>query len=352
VKSVIFLGPDALQPTGEIAPNVASGLGDRGSSGTNPPYAVSFMKGLTDKLQPLGITVTASASVADANKADIVIIPVTMAHEDEGEAFDNGHDRIDLGLNANHPIHWGSFKPSAFIKQAAAINPRVIVLLAVGSAIVMEDWIDSAQGIVQTFYPGQEGGNAVAKLLTGEINFSGKLPFTVATDAGDYPIFDNKSSTTIVEYLHGYRRIEDAHKTPRFWFGFGKSYTTYEYSNLVIPCSNGITDQGQLTVQVTVTNTGAMAGTEIVQAYIGGFPAGPRRPPKELKAFTRVDVAAGQSQVVQLSVAAKDMAYWDQTAHQWVVQSGQHTVFVGPSADPAALKSATFTITPATSGAP
>jgi beta-glucosidase len=342
VKSIIFLGPDAAIPTTNVkTANVASGLGDRGSSNTNPPYAVSFMDGLK-KRAGAGVTITSSANAADASKADVVIIPVAMAHEDEGEAFDGGADRVDLTLSGAHPKHWGATKPAAFIKAAAAANPNVIVLLAVGSAIVMEDWMMSAKAIVQTFYPGQEGGNAVAKLLFGDINFSGKLPFTVAQNPTDYPAFQNNIDATTVEYLHGYRKFEKEARPVRFWFGYGMSYTTYEYSDLEVLCTDGITDTGRLNVQVTVKNTGMMAGDEIVQLYIGYPKTGARRPVKELKTFTRVTLMPGQSQNVQMSVPAKDMAYWGDNG--WTVEKVEHTVLVGPSSDPMKLLSAPFTI--------
>jgi beta-glucosidase len=342
VKSIIFLGPDAAIPTTNVkTANVASGLGDRGSSNTNPPYAVSFLDGLK-KRAGAGVTITSSANAADASKAEVVIIPVAMAHEDEGEAFDGGADRVDLTLSGAHPRHWGATKPAAFIKAAAAANPNVIVLLAVGSAIVMEDWMMNAKAIVQTFYPGQEGGNAVAKLLFGDINFSGKLPFTVAQNPTDYPAFQNNIDATTVDYLHGYRKFEKEAKPVRFWFGYGMSYTTYDYSNLKVLCTDGITETGRLNVQVTVKNSGMMAGDEIVQLYIGYPKTAARRPVKELKTFTRVTLMPGESKDVQLSVPAKDMAYWG--ANGWTVEKVEHAVLVGPSSDPMKLLSAPFTI--------
>jgi len=342
VKSIIFLGPDAAIPTTMVkTANVASGLGDRGSSNTNPPYAVSFIDGLKARAGA-GVTITSSANAADASKAEVVIIPVAMAHEDEGEAFDGGSDRVDLTLSGAHPRHWGATKPAAFIKAAAAANPNVIVLLAVGSAIVMEDWMTSAKAIVQTFYPGQEGGNAAAKLLFGDINFSGKLPFTVAQNPADYPAFQNNIDATSVEYLHGYRKFEKEAKPVRFWFGYGMSYTTYEYSNLKVLCTDGVAETGRLNIQVTVKNTGMMAGDEVVQLYIGYPKTAARRPAKELKAFTRVTLMPGESKDVQMSVAAKDMAYWG--TNGWTVEKVEHAVLVGPSADPMKLMSAPFTI--------
>jgi beta-glucosidase len=207
----------------------------------------------------------------------------------------------------------------------------------------MEDWMGSARGIVQSFYPGQEGGAALASLLFGDINFSGKLPFTVATDAAHYPEFHNNTGgDAMVEYLHGYRRLEANGNMPRFWFGHGLSYASFEYSDVRVLCSGGIAKEGRLNVEIDVSNTGKVEGTEIVQLYIGYPTTAQRRPAKELKSFTRVTIAAGESQTVQLSVPARDMAYWG--ADGWVVEGGEHSVLVGPSADPSVLKSASFTI--------
>jgi beta-glucosidase len=271
-----------------------------------------------------------------------VIIPVTMGHEDEGEAFGGGGDRATLSLSGVHPTHWAK-KPSAFIKEVAAVNPNVIVVLAVGSAIIVEDWIDNVKGIVQTFYPGQEGGTALARLLYGDVNFSGKLPFTVAKDEAHYPAFQNTGGSATFEYLHGYRRIEAAGQMPRFWFGHGLSYTKYEYSDVKVLCSQGISTTGRLNVEVTVKNAGTVAGEEVVMLFIKPpADAALKRPPKELKAFTRVKLMPGESKAVQLSVAAKDMNYWADTG--WVVQKGEHTVLIGPSADNAVLLPAKFTI--------
>jgi beta-glucosidase len=347
VKSIIVIGPDALLPVSDVTTkNAASGLGDRGSSATNPPYAVSILQGLKERAGA-GITASTGASPADAAKADVAIIPVAMAHEDEGEHFDGGQDRQNMHLRGPHPYHWpDSMKPESFITQAAAANPNVIVLLMVGSAILPADsadvWMSKAKGIVQTFYPGQEGGHAVAELLFGDINFSAKLPFTVAAKPSDYPPFQNGTGTSNVEYLHGYRRIEKNGATPIYWFGYGQSYTQYAYSDPKILCSSGVSTTGRLTVEVAVANTGKMAGDEIVQLYVG-YPksAIARRPPKELKAFARVNLQPGESKKVQLSVAAKDLAYSD---NGWVVEKTDYTALVGPSADPKSLLSVPFSI--------
>jgi beta-glucosidase len=343
-KSIVVLGPDAEMPKADTKMGV-HGHGDRGSSNVSPPYAVSFAAGIKARGMTAGATVTVDTAMNAAAAAgkDVVIIPVTMAHEDEGEAFGGGGDRATLTLDGVHPVHWMNKKPSAFIREVAAVNPNVIVVLAVGSAIMVEDWYGSVKGIVQTFYPGQEGGTALARLLFGDVNFSAKLPFTVASDASHYPSFDNTATTTTYEYLHGYRRLEAAGQKPRFPFGFGLSYTKYEYSDPKVLCSQGISETGRLNVEVTVKNVGTVAGEEIVMLFIKPpVDAAIKRPPKELKAFTRVAIPPGESKTVQLSVAAKDMNHW--TTAGWAVQKGMHTVLVGPSSDNDVLKSAPFTI--------
>ena len=343
-KSIVVLGPDAEMPKADTKMGV-HGHGDRGSSNVSPPYAISFAAGIKTRGMTAGATVTVDPTMnaAAAMGKDVVIIPVTMAHEDEGEAFGGGGDRATLTLDGVHPVHWMNKKPSAFIREVAAVNPNVIVVLAVGSAIMVEDWYGSVKGIVQTFYPGQEGGTALARLLFGDVNFSAKLPFTVASDATHYPAFDNTATTTTYEYLHGYRRLEAAGQKPRFPFGFGLSYTKYEYSDPKVLCSQGISTTGRLNVEVTVKNAGTVAGEEIVMLFIKPpVDANIKRPPKELKAFTRVKLMPGESKAVQLSVAAKDMNHW--TTAGWAVQKGMHTVLVGPSSDNEVLKSAPFTI--------
>jgi beta-glucosidase len=352
-KIIAIVGPDNNLPVAPTAmqnnqKSFVSGLGDRGSSQVVAPHAVSYAQGL--QAHAGGLTIKQSADSSAAAGADVVIIPVSMAHEDEGESYGGGADRQNMNLTTTHPIHWTTtlgMLPAAFIKSVAAINPNVIVLLNVGSAIIVEDWMASAKAIVQTFYPGQEGGTALAALLFGDTNFSGKLPFTVGQNEADYPQFQNSgSAAATIDYYHGYRLFEKNAKPVRYWFGYGMSYTTYSYSNPQVLCSNStIPATGALNVQVTVQNTGKVAGDEIVQLYIG-YPntKAPKRPVKELKAFTRVTLAPGASQNVQLSIPATDTAYWDTTNNKWTVESVAHTALVGPSADPTKLLSATFTI--------
>lgn len=332
VSSILVMGPDALVPiTDTTSANIAHGLGDRGSSNTYPPYAISYLTGITTRAAQAGISVAHSVTPAEAAGADLIIIPVTMKHEDEGEAFGGGGDRDDMTFAGGHPTHWTP-RPTQFINQVAAVNPNVVVLIATGSAVVMEDWIDSAHGIVQTFYPGQEGGNAVANLLFGDVNFTAKLPFTVATSEAHYPYFGNADDNVNIDYLHGYRKFETEGIEPRFWFGYGLSYTTFEYSDLVLMC-DAISADGAINAQVTVTNTGTVAGDEAVMAFIGFPNTTARRPVKEIKQFRRTGMLdPGASATVSFSIPVRDLSYWSDSG--WALEMVEHTLIVAPSADP------------------
>jgi beta-glucosidase len=342
-QRVLVAGPDG---------NVAR-LGDRGSSEVvpSPDHVVTPFAGLAARGLQSNVAVDfqgeLAAAVAAAPSYDKVVLIVGMEHRDEGEGFNQGGDRDNLDLNGPHPILWPEGqKPRQWIEQLTAVNPNVIVVLSVGGAIV-EPSLESAKGLIYSFYPGEAGGAALASLMFGDINFSGKLPFTVAADPSQYPAFGNNVDVQQYEYLHGYRKFEAEGLAPRYWFGSGQSYTTYEYSNLRLACSEGISPRGLLVVDVDVKNTGNVAGTEVVQLYIAYPNTAVRRSVKELKAFQRVPLGPGETKTVQLQVPARDFAYYDMTSNSFQVELVEHTVFVGPSADPARLSlSAPFSVIP------
>jgi beta-glucosidase len=346
VTNIKFIGPDKDIPLFPDPGSGHAGLGDGGSSNTLAPYAVSFQQGLKNYAMANNVTlnVTSSANAADAAGADVVIIPITMWWPDEGEGFGEGHDRVDLLLSGAHPMHWAT-KPAAFIKQVTAVNPNVIVLLTIGSAVMMEDWYPGVKAVVQTFYPGQEGGNALASLLFGDVDFTGRLPFTIAASPNDYPLFNNNNPGDVpIEYFHGYRKIEHDGKTPTFWFGEGLSYNTYTFANLTINCAGmSVAKNAVLNATVDVTNNGMIDSDEVVQVYIGYPNTTVQRPKKELKTFVRVHLKAGEKQTVPIAVPVEDMAYW-KNGTGWTVETGGHLLLVGGSAKPADLQMAPFTI--------
>jgi beta-glucosidase len=182
--------------------------------------------------------------------------------------------------------------------------------------------------------------------MFGDVNFSAKLPFSVANDAAQYPVFGNNVDVQAYDYLHGYRKFDTEGIMPRYFFGSGISYTSYSYSNLRVACSEGVKSNGLLVVDVDVMNTGSVAGTEVVQLYIGYPNTAVRRSVKELKAFRRVALAPGEMQTVQLQVPARDFAYYDEQSGSFQVELVEHQVLVGPSADPSRLLPAVFDVVP------
>jgi beta-glucosidase len=228
------------------------------------------------------------------------------------------------------------------IADVAGLNGTTIVVLEGGSAITVESWVNNVAAVVMAWYPGQEGGNAIADVLFGDVNPSAKLPITFARSADDLPPFVNHSNQVTYGYYHGYRLLDHNGSEPRFPFGFGLSYTTYRYTNLTIANPTLRTD-GTLHVTADVTNTGGVAGDEIVQLYVSYQGSRVDRPVKDLKGFTKVHLDPGQTKTVALDVAVKDLAFYDVDAGAWDVEPIAYTAQVGPSSRDLPL-STTFSV--------
>jgi beta-glucosidase len=229
-----------------------------------------------------------------------------------------GGDRDSLAL---HP------EDEQLIEAVAAANPRTIVAIMAGSAVITEAWRDKVAGILMLWYPGQEGGHALADVLLGHVNPSGKLPCTFPRSADDLPFFDKDATAITNDLWHGYRKLERDGTEPAFPFGFGLSYTTFSLSNLQLAQERIGTD-GSLVATVDVTNMGQVAGEEVVQLYVGARSSKVERVPKELKAFTKVPLAPEETRTVRLAVPAIDLAYYDDK-NGWIVEPGNYEVIVG-----------------------
>jgi beta-glucosidase len=190
---------------------------------------------------------------------------------------------------------------------------------------------------VETWYLGSEAGNALANVLTGDVNPSGKLPFTFpvqlsdvgAHKLGDYPGVD-KEETYHEGIFVGYRWNEKNKIKPLFPFGHGLSYTQFTYGKGIISAKSMSTDE-KLTVTIPVKNTGNKAGKEIVQLYIGDEKSSLVRPVKELKSFRKVDLAPGEEKNVEFTISVNDLKFFDDTKHEWIAESGKFTVYIGAS---------------------
>jgi beta-glucosidase len=314
-------------------------LGDHGSSRVIPASAVAPLDGITSHAGSVAVTYVASSSLSPADAAtvaaaDAVVVVAGLTDADEGEGLITHGDRDSLALPGTQ---------DALIASVAALNARTIVVLE-GSGALLMPWKDSVPAIVMAWYPGEQGGNAIAEVLFGDVNPSGKLPMTFPVAESDLPPFDNVSTAVTYDYYHGYRYLDRNAVAPLFPFGFGLSYTTFQYAHLTVT-PQAPSPAGRVRVTADVTNTGTVAGDEIAQLYVGYEGSGVDRAVADLKGFARVHLEPGATRTVAFDVRAADLAYWDTAAAAWVVEPITYDVRVGPSSRDLPLHG-TFTIAP------
>lgn len=260
-------------------------------------------------------------AVEMATKADVVVLIAGLTNEWESEGF----DRPNMDLPN---------KQDELIRRVAAANPKTIVVMNAGSPVSMP-WADDVAAILQYWYPGQEGGNALADVLFGDVNPSGKLPTTHPYRLQDSPSYINfPGENGKVQYgegiFVGYRYYDKKELPVRFPFGYGLSYTIFEYSDLKLD-KDSYSPGDKIKVTLTVKNTGKRAGQEVVQVYLRDPEARLVRPEKELKAFTKVSLQPGESKTVTLSLTRQSLAYYDPSVPGWVAEAGAFEVLVGAS---------------------
>ncbi|MCX5991307.1 MAG: glycoside hydrolase family 3 C-terminal domain-containing protein [Chloroflexi bacterium] len=315
-------------------------IGDKGSSMARPPYVVTPLEGIRAAV-PRDCEIVysdgraANKAVDIARTADMSVIIVGYTHRDEGEyMFTKGGDRDSLTLKAHD---------ETLILKIVAVNPNTAVVLIGGSAIITESWREKVPALLMAWYPGMEGGNALADVLFGKASPCAKLPCVFPKSKSELPFFDKRAKSIEYGYFHGYRLMDKQGQEPAFHFGFGLSYTTFAYKNLQIDQSE-ITPEGALKVSVDVTNTGNVTGDEIVQLYAGYECSRVERPAKELKGFSKVHLEPGQTKRVDFLLAAKQTAYYDEQQGKWIVEPLTHTVYAGPSSRTEDLLSVKFRI--------
>lgn len=306
--------------------------GDHGSSNVYSPYTVTPYQGLKNVFGEENISLyggndTAKAVLA-AKGCDTVIVCVGSDYRDEGEFLVNvgkvrkkpkgmGGDRTDARI---------SKEDAAVIKALYRSGKNVIVNIMGGSAYVISDWKDEAHAVLMSFYSGIEGGRALADIISGKVNPSGKLPFTVASDEKDYPPFryiGERVYDIDYGYYHGYTLFEKRGIKPDYPFGFGLSYTSFETSSLSVK-----KNEGQLDVCVKVKNTGEKDGDTVIQIYCGSQNKEADRPVKLLKGFRRVTLKAKESQTVKIEIPYDELKFFDESSRLFVID-GEYTVYAG-----------------------
>lgn len=254
--------------------------------------------------------------------AEVALLYIALPGYKESE----GYDRADLDLTAQQ---------IALIKAVGDAQPNTVVILNNGSAVVMGEWIQHVSAVLEAWMMGQAGGGAIADVLFGKVNPSGKLAETFPVKLADTPAYLNypgeNGKVIYGEGLFiGYRYYEAKQVPVQFPFGYGGSYTTFAYSNPTVS-AHAFKDSDGLTVTVDVTNTGAVAGKEVVQVYVHDHKSALLRPHKELKGFAKVELQPGQTKTVTLALDSRAFAYYHPGYRQWIAEDGEFDILIGAS---------------------
>ena len=334
VKTIAVIGPNAL----------VARTGGGGSSLVRPKYAVTPLEGIRGRAgsqiqvtSALGVGMEGEDPAQDtaearakalqeaidvASKANIAVVVVGRYLKNEAEGFDV--KTMDLPAGQDELI--------AAVEKA---NPHTVVVLNTGDPVTMTKWIETTPALLDMWYDGQEGGNALASILFGDANPSGKLPVSMPKKFEDSPAAKNYPGQNLeVNYAEGiyvgYRYYDTKNVEPQFPFGYGLSYTKFEYSSLQVKPGKAAGEQ-PIEVSLRVRNTGKRAGAEVVELYVHDGHSKIDRPTLELKSFSRVELKPGEMKTVQMKLDRSAFSYWSPEAKTWVAEPGTFEVQVGAS---------------------
>ncbi|MEI7499518.1 MAG: glycoside hydrolase family 3 C-terminal domain-containing protein [Bacteroidota bacterium] len=321
-KKIALIGPSA---------NKAQ-LDGFGSSWVNPPYAVSPKQGIEAKIGTTNITYAFGCPIKTydtsgfaaariiAGQSDYVIFIGGLDDTMEGEGYDIGGDRKNFKVELPD-------QQQQLINELAKVNPNLIVVLESGGICAVPSCIYNIKGFLYAFYPGMEGGNAIADVLFGDYNPGGKLPVTMPVNNAQMPAWNDNFND---DYNCGYRYYNELNLTPQYPFGYGLSYTSFTYSNLQISAVD-VPLGDDVTVSADVTNSGSRDGDEVVQLYLSDLNATIWVPEKELKGFERVALKAGETKTVTFKIGSEDYYLFDINTDKYIVEPGSFKVQIGGS---------------------
>ncbi len=340
-KQLLPLNIDEINTIAVLGPNVKRKFGKillGGAAAVTPPYEITPLKGLKEKCKEK------VRIIKDASKADVVLLFMGLNHDSNKKLTSDKitKDKPEYGKESEVVDRTEFGLPTAqveLIKKILEINPNTIVVLNNANPISMEEWIENAHTILEVWYPGMEGGRAIANVLFGDVNPSGKLPWTFPKQLKDSPA--HKSTKTFpgenlkVFYEEGiyvgYRYFEKENIEPLFPFGFGLSYTTFEITNAISDKNKLISKEDSLTITTEIANIGERAGNEVVQVYSEAPAKAIDRPLKELVGFEKVFLKKGEKKSVEIQIKAKDLAFYDTKKAEWSIEKGKHILHIGNS---------------------
>jgi len=342
IHSIVVIGPNAA----------VARTGGGGSSLVRPKYSVTPLKGVQDRAgsqiqvsSVLGVSMEGedqskdtpamreqllNEAVGAAGKADVAILVVGRSSAVESEGFDI--KSLDLPAGQDE-----------LIQAVAKANKNTIVVINAGGPVLMDKWIAQIPAVLHMWYGGQEGGNAIASVLFGDANPSGKLPVSFVKRWEDSPAYGHYPGENLqVEYAEGiyvgYRYFDKRHVEPLFPFGYGLSYTKFAYGDLRVSSSKKASQPVE--VSLNVRNAGSRAGAEVVELYVHDGHSSVDRPMKELKEFRRVNLSPNETQTVRFALDPSAFAYYSTVRKDWVVEPGQFEILVGASSRDIRLKGA------------
>lgn len=326
--NVLPLDIDSLNRISLHGPNLRKKFGrllSGGSSAVSPPYEVTPLQGLAEKCRNRVGLFPGDIS------ADVAIVFAGLNHNRGGDS--ESMDRESLHLDEDQVRE---------IKKVANDHLKTVVCLIAGSPIAMDTWIDDVDTVLMCWYGGMEAGHAIANILFGDANPSGKLPLTFPKQLEDspahstgnprnYPGDEEKRIYYDEGIFIGYRWFDNKKIEPLFPFGFGMSYTSFEYGSINLNRQSIGKLEDALLVEIDVTNTGERTGSEIVQVYTMDIDASVERPPQELVGFEKIRLDSGETKTVSVTVKAEDLAFYDITRHDWVIEPGDFKLLIGKS---------------------
>ena len=267
--------------------------------------------------------------IDDAAKADVAIVAAGLNHDIGNDAESEDRELFELPL-----------EQVTLIKETAKENANTVVVLISGSPVGMQEWAGEVPSILAAWYPGMEGGRAIARIIFGDVNPSGKLPITFPLKLEDSPAHSGGNKRTYpgddnlkVYYEEGidvgYRFFDTRNIDPIFPFGFGMSYSDFKYQNLRISKKSIESMKDHLVVSVDVTNSGPVIGAEVVQVYASQNQSKIHRPPRELVGFQKIMLESEQTVAFSMKIQAKDLAYYNTEMHGWRLSAGEIELHVG-----------------------
>lgn len=303
-------------------------LGDRGSSFVTPTHGVSPLEGLRYLVQSAEIIYfDSTADLSTLADFDATIVVAGLNFVDEGEFIPSQQQEAggtDLARGGDRELLTLPPIQQALIERVSAQAQQTIVILEGGSAIEMRAWVDQVQGLLMAWYPGCEGGHAIAGILFGVINPSGRLPVSISRQIDQHVPWDITSLQVPHDYLQGYAYMQANQTEPEYPFGFGLSYSSFALESLIVQT----TDAGLL-VSVDVTNTGDMIGATVVQLYVSCPDSTVLRAPRALKGFGRVDLAPMEQATLVMLIEAESLAFYDEHTANWQLETCSYDLRVG-----------------------